>query len=71
MTTISPDCVDAEPLRQRLRSLGFEHLSAGFNNPKGETWRHSDTNQIAQLTYCPGTRDSFMQSSVMDALGVG
>lgn len=65
-----PDCIDAAPVRENLRARGFEQLTVGFNNPRGETWRHPETNELAQLMYCPGTKDRFLQLSLNDALGV-
>jgi hypothetical protein len=70
MTANEDPGVDAAPVRDNLRARGFEQLTVGFNNPRGETWRHPDTNELAQLMYCPGTRDRFLRLSWEDALGV-
>ena len=65
--TVSSDCIEAEPVRERLRNRGYELLDIGFG-PSGEVWRHPFTGDVQTLLYCTtGEPGGFLAQSVVEA----
>lgn len=67
---VSPDCVDAEPVRERLRARGYRDITAdlgGFGS-SSEVWMSQDSPPDVQtFPYCGNGRDKFLAQAVVEA----
>lgn len=67
---IRPDCVDAEPVRERLRAAGFRETADDIPGVAGraEVWIYQGTPpRVEMFWYCAGDRDKFLAKDVLDA----
>jgi hypothetical protein len=64
---VTPDCIEAEPVRQRLMAAGYEEAEIGFG-PMGEVWRNQATGDVQSFVYCrSGDRSKFLAQTVIEA----
>jgi hypothetical protein len=67
---VTPDCVDAEPVRERLRARGYREVSDDIEGFVGlaEVWIFQGTPPDIQVfNYCGSNRDKFLAQAVIEA----
>ena len=67
---VKPDCVDAEPVRERLRAAGYRETADDIPGVAGqaEVWVYQGTPPDVQMFwYCGGSKDKYLAQDVIDA----